>query len=65
MNIKTPTGWRKGQTIFNFLQWLLTTGKLPANQLGQRVADPFFAQDPEWDSWWSEYLEEHGVTDVI
>lgn len=59
MNIKTPKGWRKGQTIFNFLEWLLSHGGY-ANQAGSRAADTFHMSDEELDTKWEEFLKEHG-----
>jgi len=47
-----PKGWRKGQFIFNFLEFLRTKG-LSTNQ-SYRLADTFHLGDGEWD----KYLEE-------
>lgn len=60
MNIKTPTRWRKGQTIFNFLEWLLQNGHAPANQ-NARMADPFHLRDEEFNKLGEQYLKENGV----
>ena len=56
MNIDTPTDWRKGQTLFNFLEWLRTVKKMPRNQ-NERMADPFFLEDEELDELFREFLE--------
>lgn len=60
MNIQTPPGWRKGQTIFNFLEWLLRHGEHP-NQAGSRAADTFYMTDKAFDLAWKHFLAEHGV----
>lgn len=54
MKIKTPKGWRKGQTIFNFLEWLrVEKGYWQA----KRMADPFNIPDDEFDELFEEFLE--------
>ncbi len=53
-----PKGWRKGQTIFNFLEWLKNEKGLSGNQNG-RLADPFYIEDKEWDTYFEEYLKKH------
>lgn len=55
--MKTPKGWRKGQTIFNFLEFLKGKG-VPMNQ-NIRMADPFHLSDEEWDRYYKEFLEQH------
>lgn len=55
--MKTPKRWRKGQTIFNFLEWLGNKG-IPLNQ-HQRMADPFHLSDDEWDKYYEEFLTEN------
>lgn len=62
MNITTPKGWRKGQTIFNFLEWLLSNGG-HANQAGSRAADTFHMPDKELDAKWKQFLSEHNVNE--
>ena len=54
MNLKKPKDWRTGQTIFNFLEWLLVNGHAPANQ-NERLADTFHIQDKEMDKLMEEY----------
>ena len=60
MNIKTPKHHRKGQTIFNFLEWLLVNKKGIANQ-NHRMADPFFMDDESFDKYYKEFLEEQTI----
>src|SRR3990167_11420134 len=60
MNIETPQGWRKGQTIFNFLCWLRQTKRYD-REYGLdagRMADPFHIPDDIWDSLYEEFLSE-------
>lgn len=52
--MKTINGWRKGQTMFNFLEWLTTKG-YASNQC-TRMADPFFIDDDAWDKLYKEFL---------
>jgi hypothetical protein len=49
-----PKDWRKGQTIFNFLEWLRNKGF--GTIQSSRMADPFYIGDEEWDKLYSEYL---------
>jgi len=56
--MKRPRGWRKGQTIFNFLEWLNVNKKVDKNQ-NIRMADPFFLDDSNWDKYWGEFLEDY------
>lgn len=58
MNIETPPNWRKGQTIFNFLQWLVEKG-YSGNQ-NMRMADPFHIPDKELDKLYDKYLQLYG-----
>uniref|UniRef100_A0A6M3JJQ9 Uncharacterized protein n=1 Tax=viral metagenome TaxID=1070528 RepID=A0A6M3JJQ9_9ZZZZ len=60
MNIETPPSWRKGQTLFNFLEWLHTDKKYPKYQ-SKRTADTFNISDKELDELWNEYLILLGV----
>lgn len=45
---------RKGQDIFNFLEWLRVVKGVQTNQ-NYHMADPFFLDDEEWDRFWKEY----------
>ena len=47
---------RKGQHLFNFLEWLRVEKGYEANQ-SLRMADPFYIQDKEWDKLLEEYLK--------
>ena len=51
-------GWRKGQTIFNFLEWLKVEKSVSGNQ-NARLADPFHVPDKDWDKHWGEFMEEY------
>jgi hypothetical protein len=55
MNIQTPSRWRKGQTIFNFLEWLRVEKGVPANQ-SVRMADPFHMSDEDLDTLFDEFI---------
>lgn len=57
MNIETPKGWRKGQTIFNFLWWLNTNGHSRPEVGGERMADPFHIPDKELDALFALFIE--------
>jgi len=56
MNIDKPKSWRKGQTIFNFLEFLMSRG-YNSNQ-SYRMADPFHISDEELDELWGEFIKE-------
>ena len=56
MNIKTPPNWRKGQTIFNFLEWLGEFKEIEITQ-GHRMADPFNIPDKELDKLFKEFIK--------
>lgn len=69
MEIETPVGWRKGQTIFNFLWWLNSNKKFRREfdveaikgqfEVGGRMADPFYIPDDEFDALYKEFLLEN------
>ena len=72
INLHTPKGWRKGQTIFNFLGWLKTEkGYSPEFLMGKeeeedslatgRMADPFHIPDKELDELFMEFLKSYEV----
>lgn len=46
---------RIGQDIFNFLQFLLKKGYAPPGEQ-QRMADPFYLSDEEWNKYYEEYV---------
>ncbi len=54
MNIDNPKGLRKGQTIFNFLEWLKKEKGIDGNQ-SDRLADPFYIEDEAFDKYWEEF----------
>ena len=56
IKIQIPKGWRKGQTIFNFLEFMQEKG-VPTNQ-NARLADPFYLSDEEWDKYEREFNDE-------
>jgi len=49
-----PRNWRKGQTLFNFLEWLQEEKEIHTNQ-SQRLADTFHVDDKEMDKYIKEY----------
>jgi hypothetical protein len=52
--MKLPTGWRKGQFYFNFLEWL-NMEKGYDNEQSPRMADPFHISDDKWDQLLEEF----------
>ena len=54
--IDKPKTWRTGQTVFNFLEWLTTQGY--ATNQSNRMADPFYIPDDEWDKLYKQFLKE-------
>lgn len=58
MELNRPTGWRKGQFIFNFLEWLLTEKKINNNQ-SYRLADSFHLPDKDFDKYYKEFCKLH------
>jgi len=54
---KIPKGWRKGQTIFNFLAWLTQKGYGNPNPHRLDMADPYYITDEDWDKWYQEFLK--------
>jgi hypothetical protein len=73
MEFERPTGWRKGQTIFNFLWWLRDKKGCPTEYVGGhggsparvegRMADPFHIPDNKFDELWAEFLEHYKKAD--
>ena len=51
---------RKGQFMFNFLEWLRLEKEYPINQ-SERMADPFHIPDDEWDKLMEEYKKINGL----
>lgn len=56
MYIKTPNGWRKGQTIINFLIWLKNDKHVEVGPM-KTIADIFYTDDARLDAWWEEYID--------
>jgi len=52
--IKMPKGWRKGQFMFNFLEFLRVKG-IQTNQ-NSRLADSFHLPDEDWDKYMEEFI---------
>jgi hypothetical protein len=64
MEITTPEGWRKGQTLFNFLEWLAKERGYEDDPpiLGMnntRMADPFYIEDNKLDALYEEFILEY------
>ena len=56
MNINKPKDWRKGQLIFNFLEWLKVNKGFRSAQ-SSRMADPFNIDDEQFNEYYKEYSE--------
>lgn len=59
MDIITPKGWRKGQTLYNFLRWLRTKKNFSAPLHYDKMADPFYIEDKELDKLYDEFIMQH------
>lgn len=57
-NLKTPKDWRKGQTLFNFLEWLAIIKGFDNSKNIGRMADPFHIPDNELKKLYTEFLKE-------
>lgn len=57
IKLHTPKGWRMGQTIFNFLEWLAAHKGYDAGQ-NKRMADPFYIFDSDFERLYKEFLKE-------
>ncbi len=55
--ITKPKGWRNGQTIFNFLQWLKDNKKAPGINM-ERCGDPFHISDDILDGYYEQFMVE-------
>lgn len=60
--LAVPKGWRMGQSIFNFLEWL----KRERGYMGEflhegRMADPFHISDDDFQKLYAEFLALYGV----
>ena len=56
--IKIQRGLRQGQTLFNFLEWLMIKGYAPEST-PRKIADPFNLSDKEFNAYYKEFLEEN------
>ncbi len=56
MKILTPYKWTKGQTIFNFLEWLRIRGYDTDQSLW--MANPSYIENEELDELYEEFLGE-------
>lgn len=53
-----PKGWRKGQTIFNFLSWLKENHKVSTIAERQNdMIDPYYIEDKDWDRLFKDFLK--------
>lgn len=63
LQIKTPVGWRKGQTIFQFLWWLnLKKGYSPQSSTALSfldMADPYVIPDVELERLYEQFYEHY------
>jgi len=57
-----PKGWRKGQTLFSFLEWLSTKGYARGQSF--RLADTFQIDDAELEKLFREFITEWKTTDA-
>ncbi len=58
INLKEkPKGWRDGQTIFNFLEWIAKKDYAPTVQ-SKRMADPFHIDDIELETLYKQFLKD-------
>ena len=56
IDIKIPENWRRGQFMFNFLEFLRAKG-VPTNQ-SYRLADTFHLSDEDWDKYLEEFFNQ-------
>jgi type III secretory pathway lipoprotein EscJ len=56
IQLRVPKGLRKGQTIFNFLEWLRAKGY--PNDQSSRMADIFHIQDREFEKLYREFIKD-------
>lgn len=54
-----PKGWRKGQTVFNFLWWLQWSKgySMEVYAKDSRMADPFHIDDATFEKMYEEFLK--------
>ena len=58
MHFSRPAHLRKGQTLYLFLHWLRANGKWKPPLDSDKIADPFYIPDAEWDQLYAEFLHE-------
>ena len=58
MNIQDNPILRKGQRLFNFLEWLHLKKGYPTYN-AERMADPFHVDDDVLEGLWKEYADEN------
>jgi len=51
-----PKGWRKGQFIFNFLEWIKIQYYHDKSKT-TRMIDPFYITDEQFDKYYNEYIK--------
>lgn len=56
-NIKIPTDWRIGQTLFNFLAWVQREKVILVDSSGERMADPFHYPDEQLVAFYKEFIK--------
>lgn len=61
MELKRPKGIRKGQQLFNFLEWVRNTYEFTPHEQSKRMADPFNIADHSLDKLYEEYLETQNI----
>lgn len=54
--MRKPAKWRKGQMMFNFLEFCLNNG-VPGNQ-NARLADTFHLSDKQYDELWEAFCNQ-------
>jgi len=52
---------RKGQNIFNFLEFLYREKGYKNNGESIRMADPFYIEDKEWDKLLEEFNKKYNI----
>ncbi len=57
MEIERPKGIRKGQQIFNFLEWIRNKYEHTSHEQSKRMADPFHFSDELFDKYYEEFLK--------
>lgn len=62
-DVRIPSNWRIGQTIFNFLEWLKDKKGINGSQ-NIRLADPFHLSDENIEKYYEEFLRESGTYEI-